>query len=200
MNMKIGCVLMASGDARRFGENKLNSTVNNKTLIELAFDSIPNNNAEKIVVVSQYDEVLDMALGCGYIAVKNAHPDFGISHTIKLGLSKCEDCDAVMFMVSDQPLLKKSTVCDMIDFFKENQSFIVSLSYNKKRGNPCIFPKEFFSELFNLSEDNGGSTIIRNHPERLLMFEASFSDELSDIDTKDDLLRLNKKAEIFGIN
>ena len=42
--LKIGCVVMAAGNAARFGENKLAATVNGKPLIEHALDAIPRES------------------------------------------------------------------------------------------------------------------------------------------------------------
>lgn len=193
MKLKIGCVLMAAGDAKRFGENKLNRKLNGKSLIDRALSCIPAQKLDITVVVSQYDEVLKKAEDLGFLGIKNYHPDYGISHTIKLGLEKTKHCDAVMFMVSDQPLLTKNSVEKMIDFYLENPQYIVSMGYNGTRGNPCIFPKNFYKEMEALNEDRGGSTIIRNNEDKLLIFEAQHSDELSDIDTKEDLDKLSNK-------
>lgn len=190
MSKRIGCVLMAAGNARRFGENKLSRKLNGVSLIDRALQCIPKEKLQKIVVVSQYDEVINKAKSMGFDALKNEHPDFGISHTIKLGLEKNDDCDAVMFLVSDQPLLKKESVSQMIDFYQKNCDCIVGMSYNNVRGNPCIFPKCYFNELRELTEDCGGNTVIRKHEDKLKLFSATHPDELSDIDTKEDLDKL----------
>lgn len=190
MELKIGCVLMAAGDAKRFGENKLNRKLGGKTLIDAAFDTIPSEKLHKVAVVSQYNEVLNKADVANFVGVKNKHPDFGISHTIKLGLDAVDYCDAVMFMVSDQPLLTKESVGKLIDCYISNPGYIVALGYNSTRGNPCIFPREFYPKLRELSEDHGGSSIIRLHEDRLIVLQANHPDELSDIDTQLDLQRL----------
>lgn len=192
MKQKIGCVVLASGDAKRFGENKLNRKLFGKSLIDHALQCIPKEKFSRVCVVTQYDEILKKANDCGFTGVKNKHPDYGISHSIELGLKETDFCDGVMFMVSDQPLLKKQSVEGLVDCFLENEDFIVSLSYDGVRGNPCIFPSSFYQMLYALSEDNGGSTIIRNHEDKVKFFEACQSDELSDIDTKNDLRRLEK--------
>ncbi|MBQ8057217.1 MAG: nucleotidyltransferase family protein [Ruminococcus sp.] len=190
MELKIGCVLMASGNAKRFGDNKLNKKLNGISLIDRALNAIPVDKLYKVAVVSQYSEVIDKAHRYGFTGIKNKHPDYGISHTIKLGLDATNDCDAVMFMVSDQPLLRKDSVSQMLDFYIKNSKFLVGMSYKGVRGNPCVFPKEFFDGLRKLTEDNGGNTIIRMHEDRLKLFEVDHPDELSDIDTKEDLEKL----------
>ncbi len=191
MSKKIGCVLMAAGNAKRFGENKLSRKLNGVSLIDRALQCIPKEKFHKVVVVSQYDEVMKKAENMGFDTTKNEHPDFGISHTIKLGLEKTFDCDAVMFMVSDQPLLKKESVSKMIDFYQNNCDCIVGMSYDCVRGNPCIFPKLYFDELKKLTEDRGGNTVIRKHEDKLKLFSTTHPDELSDIDTREDLEKLS---------
>ncbi len=192
MNKKIGCVVLASGDAKRFGDNKLNRRLFDKSLIDRALSVIPKDKFSFVCVVSQYDEILKKANDCGFESVKNEHSDYGISYSIKLGLEKADFCDGVMFMVSDQPLLKEQSVRGLVDCFLQNDEYIISLSYDGVRGNPCIFPRSFYPLLYALSEDNGGSTIIRNHKDKVIYFEATHPDELSDIDTKSDLERLEK--------
>ena len=122
MELKIGCVLMASGNAKRFGDNKLNKKLNGISLIDRALNAIPVDKLYKVAVVSQYSEVIDKAHRYGFTGIKNKHPDYGISHTIKLGLDATNDCDAVMFMVSDQPLLRKDSVSQMLDFYIKNSN------------------------------------------------------------------------------
>ena len=47
--MRIGCVVMAAGDARRFGENKLAIELGGKTLIRRALEAVP---AEEFAAVA----------------------------------------------------------------------------------------------------------------------------------------------------
>ncbi len=183
---------MAAGDARRFGENKLAAEFQGKPLIQRALEAVPSEKFEKIVVVTQYPEVEALAASFGFTAVKNPHPDWGISHTIRLGLEELGDCGAALFQVSDQPLLRRETVAAEVDFFLRHPDKLVGLSHDGVRGNPCIFPAAYFPELLALEEDHGGSTVIRRHEEDLLLFEAP-APELEDADTRQALREIEKK-------
>lgn len=55
--LKIGCVVMAAGNAARFGENKLAAMVNGKPLIEHALDAIPRESFSRVLVVTQHENV-----------------------------------------------------------------------------------------------------------------------------------------------
>ena len=170
----LGCVVMAAGNARRFGANKLAAEVDGKSLIRRTLE---------------YPEVAELAAAFGFGCVKNEHPDWGISHTISLGLQTLSHLDAVMFQVSDQPLLQKESVNAMLDYYRRHSDKIVGLSHNGVRGNPCIFPARFFPELIALREDHGGNTVIRRHEEDLLLYEVP-AKELFDVDTPEQLAKL----------
>ena len=193
--MRIGCVVMAAGDARRFGENKLAALFEGRPLILRALDAVPAEEFAAVAVVTQYPEVETLAERYGFIPVHNPHPDWGISHTIRLGLEALGDCDAAMFQVSDQPMLRRETVKAEVEFFRRHPDKLVGLGHNGVRGNPCIFPAAYFPELLELTEDHGGSSVIRRHEEELLLFEAP-ERELSDADTRQALRAMAEKYRL----
>ena len=182
MAQTLGCVVMAAGNARLFGDNKLAAGVRGRSLILRALEAVPGEEFETVAAVTQYPEVLALAERFHFSAVRHEHPDWGISHTIRLGLEALGDCGAALFQVSDQPLLRRKTVAAETAFFRRHPDRLVGLSHGGVRGNPCIFPARYFPELLALREDQGGSTVIRRHPEELLLFEAP-GEELEDVDT-----------------
>ena len=105
--MKIGCVLLAAGNARRFGSNKLQVQVDGESLIRRALETVPSGLVT--VVVSQYPEILSLAGEYGFEAVLNDQPDLGLSRSVRLGLERLTDCDGVLFLVADQPWLKRDS-------------------------------------------------------------------------------------------
>ncbi|MBQ0037038.1 MAG: nucleotidyltransferase family protein [Clostridiales bacterium] len=190
--LRIGCVVMAAGNASRFGANKLAAIVDGKTLIQRSLDAVPTEQFERVVVVTQYPEVAELAQSHGFSPVENQHPDWGISHTISLGLQELSDMDAILFQVSDQPLLSRQSVAGLVRYYRQHPHAIVALGHNGIRGNPCLFPSRFFPELLGLREDHGGNTVIRRHEEDLLLYEVS-AQQLTDVDTPGALEHLNQE-------
>lgn len=158
---RIGCVVMAAGSASRFGTNKLAAQIDGKTLLCRALEAVPPACFAQVVVVTQHSEAAEAARRFSFTPVENQHPDWGISHTISLGLDALQDCDAALFLVSDQPLLRQASVAELVDFYRRHPSHIVALGHNGVRGNPCLFPARFFPELRALREDHGGQ---HGHP------------------------------------
>lgn len=189
--LRLGCVVMAAGNARRFGENKLSAEVDGKTLARRALEAVPAGRFSAVAVVTQYPEIEALAGEFGFLAVKNQQPDWGISHTISLGLEAVGACDGVLFQVSDQPLLRQDSVAAVVDAYLRQPDKIAALAHNGVRGNPCLFPARFFPELLALREDHGGNTVIRAHGADLVLVEAA-ERELTDVDSKGALQELKK--------
>jgi len=192
MEKRIGCVVMAAGNAARFGENKLAAELRGRTFIGRALDAVPTEELAAVAVVTQYPAVEALARARGFAAVRNDRPELGLSRTVRLGTEALADCDAILYLVSDQPLLTRETVKRVLAQWREAPDCIAAASHGGKRGNPCIFPKEFFPELTALEGDRGGSAVICAHPERLALVEAE-KEELTDVDTKAALDELKEK-------
>ena len=186
---KLGCVVMAAGNARRYGDNKLAAQLRGRSLILRALEAVPTEAIDSAVVVTQYLEIMRLAGEFHFAAVYNEHPDYGISHTIELGLTGLRDCDGVMFLVSDQPLLRRKSVAALARLWKSHPESIAALSHGGVRGNPCVFPARFYPELLELTEDRGGNAVIRRHEEDLVLLEVD-ARELTDVDTPEALRSL----------
>ena len=178
--MKIGCVVLAAGNARRFGSNKLNAQVEGVSLIRRALDAVPGGLAT--VVVSQYPDILALAGEYGFDALLNDRPELGLSRSVRLGLAHLTDCDGVLFLVSDQPRLKRDSVEALAALWAQNPEKIAAMAHNGVRGNPCLFPARLFPELLALTGDLGGSAVIRHHEDDLILLETD-APELADVDT-----------------
>lgn len=183
---------MAAGNAERFGENKLAAIVDGKTLMEHALEAVPPDQLAAVCVVTQYDEAEALAKRFGFRCVRNAHPEWGLSYTVRLGTEALQnECRAIVYLVSDQPLLRRESVAALVGFYREHPDRIVGASHGGIRGNPCVFPEKYYPALCALTGDKGGSTIIREHEEDLLLYEIG-KRELTDVDTKEALRDLKK--------
>ena len=142
--LRIGCVVMAAGNGSRFGRNKLAAEVDGKTLLRRALEAVPANRLCRVAVVTQYPEAAEAARRFSFTPVENHHPDWGISHTISLGLDALGDCDAALFLVSDQPLLERASVEGLLDLYCRHPACIAALGHIGVRGNPCCSPPASF--------------------------------------------------------
>ena len=191
--LSAGCLLMAAGNASRFGENKLTARFDGQSLFSLALAAIPKELFARVTVVSQYPALLEEAARTGFDTILNDRPQDGVSRTIRLGTQAMADCAGILYMVADQPLLRAGTVRRVVDVWRAHPECIAAAAHNGNRGNPCLFPARFFPELCALEADRGGSSVIRRHEDALLLVEAG-ERELFDCDTKQALEILQGNA------
>ena len=135
-----------------------------------------------------------MAEEFGFPWLKNDHPDWGAAYTIRLGTEAMPQCDAILYLVADQPLLDAAAIAKILETWQENPNRIVAPAHDGRTGNPCIFPREFFPELCQLQGDVGGKCVIKAHLDRLLTVEVA-PDALFDCDTPEALAELRRTAE-----
>lgn len=189
--MKIGCVLLAAGSGRRFGGGKLLHNIEGETMIARAlrlYDAAPFA-ARVCVTRAEALEIQQFAYGCGFPVAINPDPDRGVGTSVAIAteaiLAKEPMLDGILYAVADQPFLTRESIYKLLVAFEAHPTQIASLCAGNRRGNPAIFPAEFYPELCALKEDTGGSAVIRKHPERVQLVEAFSARELEDIDIKE---------------
>lgn len=186
--LRIGCVVMASGDSVRFGGDKLLAPYLGKPLICHALRALPKGL--EAVVVTRQGEVFALAKAMGFECVLHQLPEQ--SDTIRLGMAYMVDADGCLFMVADQPLLRTGTIIRMMDAFREKPSAIVRARFAGRWGNPVLFPRALFAELSALEPGDTGGAVIKRHPDLLIPVEAESALELEDVDTPEQLRLLEE--------
>lgn len=182
---KISIILLAAGDSRRFGaENKLLHKIQGKTMFQHCLDKMLRLECRDISVVTQFDEIADIARSAGAKVLYNPHPQEGISSSVKIGLKANLSSDAWMFAVCDQPWLTLETLEALISCYFSSGKGIAALSSGGKIGNPCIFSSKYKDELLQLTGDVGGKHVIVKHRDDTAVYQLEDEKELEDIDYK----------------
>lgn len=205
-------ILLAAGNSRRFGSNKLLTEYDGKLLYQYTFDIVAevsqwltNNKVDySIYTVSQYKEILIQAEKNNYAAIENHKPEQGIAYSIKLGIESHSDFtqntaaltihkrEKYLFFVCDQPLLRSESVIDLISVYLDSNKSMGCLSYKNRMGNPCIFDDECIPDLLKLKGDKGGKKIILQNQSNTLIVQVDDEKELFDVDDIADFKKLHE--------
>ena len=192
--MKIGLVILAAGNAARFGSNKLLAELGGIPVIRRVLSAVPERLRENSVIVTQYEKIAGEAARFGIGSVFNSAPGEGINRSIRLGAERLSSCDALLFLVADQPFIRENTLLRLASEAENAPGLICCAASGGRRANPCLFPKEFFPELLSLKGDVGGSAVIRAHPDRIRLVEVP-EDELWDCDRPEDLEKMRTSGK-----
>ena len=140
-----------------------------------------------VIVVTQYPEILEEvqklpeASEVQVVFCKESH--MGASYTIKAGIAAMQkQATYLLFMVADQPelskesvrcLMKASGVLDTGSDCKteKDQPETLSLCCHGIPGNPCMFHESLIPELLQLTGDQGGRKVLKQHTCRYVEIE-----------------------------
>ena len=194
MNEKIGCVIMASGMARRFGSNKLLHDFLGEPVMNRILRTMSAAPLAAKVVVTRHPEIEALCHAQNIPVVLHDMPLQ--SDTVALGvqalLEMCPDMSGCMFAASDQPCLSVDSVTALCDAFQREPQQVWRMSWQGIAGNPVLFPQFTFDELLHLPPDTGGGAVIKKHPELVRTVEVQSEQELVDVDTPEILADLLK--------
>ena len=189
---KIGCVIMASGLARRFGSNKLLHDFLGEPVMNRILRTTAGAPLAARVVVTRHPEIRDLCEARQIPVVLHDLPEQ--SDTVRLGveylLEACPEMTGCMFAASDQPCLTVQSVANLCAAFEDAPEKIWRLSWQGTVGNPVLFPKSTFPELLNLPVGKGGGAVVKKHPDLVDTVEVADERELVDVDTPEILASL----------
>ena len=195
----VGCVIMASGRAVRFGSDKLLADFGGSPLIARALAVTASPALAARVVVTRSAEVARLAR-----ATTVLHSLPGRNDTVRLGLDallgECPGLRGCIFLPGDQPLLRRESLEAMVRGFraqKETERVILRLGWRAGSaepllGSPVLFGSGHFDALRALPEGKGGGVVIRQHPGCVRAVYAQSAEELEDADTVERLEALKR--------
>lgn len=203
----VGCVIMASGLARRFGSNKLLADFGSRPLLCRALEVTASPALAARVVVTRSAEVKTLCDAQAIPCLLHSLP--GRNDTVRLGLEALLTLQpglaGCIFLPGDQPLLRRETVEALVCAFvadtrtqKETERAIFRLAFQAENdpeplvGSPVLFGCGYFSALRTLPEGKGGSVLLRRYPERVCNVFTADRAELLDADTPEALRELKQ--------
>ncbi len=195
---RMGCVIMASGQGRRFGGNKLLAVFGGKPLIQWALDATEGIFARRIVV-TRHREVAELVRSRDADVLLHGLPDR--SDTVRLGLGAIsEEVEGCLFCPGDQPLLRQETVASLALNAVNESDGIWRPAWRDTEGAPVLFPRWSFPELLTLPQGQGGSFLLKKYPERIRRVPVRDKHELQDIDSREDMeFLLERQTQGFFI-
>jgi len=183
----MGCVIMASGEGRRFGSNKLMADFRGQPLICRSLDATEGLFARR-VVVTRHPEIAALCEARQVECILHEQPFR--SDTIRLGLEAMPTMDGCLFCPGDQPLLTRETVAALLLSAHHAPETIWRTACEDTPGAPVWFPAWAFDPLRTLPQGKGGGYLIRQHPDRVRLVPVLFPQELQDADTPEQLASL----------
>ncbi len=174
--------MLAAGLSTRF-PGKLFKEVGGRPVLFRVIDAFKTAAIDKIVVVA--NRVNASFLPVDVEIVINDRPEQGMIHSVKMGLSRLIDADAVVVSPGDHPLITSRDIDLLVANRREGKDLVV-LIHGGRMGHPILIGRPLFPEVMLLSNEAGGlKSLLEMHP--LTKVESPNPGILVDIDTTADL-------------
>lgn len=181
-------LLLAAGQSRRFGSNKLlHPITGNSPMLLVAAKKLVNVLPESITVINQelipYKVQLEQL---GMRVVLNEHANRGMGSSIASGVRASQDATGWLIALADMPYINIETITLLANKL-ESGADIVAPVLNQKRGHPVGFSQLYMDELLALNDDVGARDIIANHHSQIELISTDDTGVIMDIDQACDI-------------
>lgn len=116
-------------------------------------------------------------------------PGLGMGYSIAAGVAARPDVPGWLVLPGDMPLVTPATLVAVSA--RLNQHPVVFAQYRGRRGHPVGFSGELFSDLVQLTGDEGARRVMARYPS--IGLEVDDPGVLIDVDTEDDLAALRAR-------
>ena len=187
MSGNFGAIILAAGEASRFGAPKQLLQIDGIPLIDRACQVAADAGCGPILRVlgAHADEIL--ARPCPLGVMTEVYPDWrrGMGCSLAAGtralLAACPDPAGIFILLPDQPLVTADLLAEMRHQLAGPAISAVICGHHTVQGPPALFRPSRFAELLALTGDRGAKSIATRHPEQLATVQ--FPGVAQDIDT-----------------
>jgi len=197
----VSAIVLAAGGGSRFGGGKLLAGLGGRPLIESVLDNLLDAPVDEVIVVAGADakRMREVCERYGVRTVDNEEWELGQSTSVLAGLRACgAETQAAVVLLGDQPLVGAGAVDRLVAAFAEGAKVAVA-TYGGKRRNPVLFSREVWPLLeAELAGDEGARSVLKRHPELVAEVPCEGVGDPTDVDTREDLRRLEEMRGAVG--
>lgn len=186
--MKLGCVVLAAGQGRRFGDNKLLQMLAGRPVLGHVLSALPRERFEQVVVVASSQGVETLCGERGFFCLR--YPGGPQSESIRRGIAAMEGMDGCLFVMGDQPLCTGESMENIVDAFLTHPEAVIRLAWGETPCSPVLFPQKYFQKLQSLTGEQGGMAALKGLDVPIILVQANEETELWDVDTRAELEKI----------
>ncbi len=192
----IWAVILAAGESRRMGTQKLLLPFGDATVVEAVVRTALTSGIDRAVAVLGADRVAVQAKlepsGVDF-AVNERFAD-GMLSSIQTGFRALPpEAEAAVIMLGDQPFLPPPVVDAVVRGYRESLKGIVIPVFRTRRGHPVLVDLKYRDEVLALDPADGLRRLMRTHAEDIAEVEVDDANILRDLDTPEDYAATKNK-------
>lgn len=166
---KLGCIVLAAGEASRMGEVKQLLRWRDKTLLQHAIAHARGVSNLVVVVSGAHTEAIRAEITESDQLRMVHNPDWaaGMGSSIACGVRFIQTLhphlSGLLILLADQPLVSDTALEKMTEQWAIEKPGYVAAFYGGRRGVPALFSRALFSELAALRGMGGAKQLMEYH-------------------------------------
>ncbi len=188
----ICAIVLAAGQSRRMGIQKLLLPFGGKTVIAHIIDQLAASSVDEVYIVvgCQGKQVSEGLSGRPVSIVNNSNYKSGMLSSVRCGLNAISrQCETILVALGDQPSITTKLIDQLLQNFASNEKQILVPLYDGRRGHPIIFSAVYRDEILTHYNDIGLRGLLHAHKEDIFELPVKTSGVLSDMDYPQDYQR-----------
>jgi molybdenum cofactor cytidylyltransferase len=193
---RVAAIVLAAGRASRMGSNKLLAELDGVPIVRRTVTAALASRARPVVVVTGHEAaaVREALAGLDVAFAHNPAYAEGMSTSLRAGLAAAGPVDAALVCLGDMPRLAARHLDAVIAAYRGTEprpeawpearaETIVVPTYDRKRGNPVLWPRRYFAEIAQLTGDVGARALVDRYADHVLFLPIDDPAILVDVDT-----------------
>lgn len=195
---RVTAVVLAAGESRRMGRNKLLLPWGEMTVLGRTLDNAQASAAHDVMVVTGHDrdkvETIvirpgRMPLGeaaattAGVQVTHNFDYANGMLTSVQAAVRALSPAtEAILVVLGDQPMIEPAIYDRLLAAYAASPAGFVAPTYGDRRGNPVLIDRRHFAELLALPPDAAPRALLARHPDDVLTVAVDSEAVLHDLD------------------
>ena len=184
-------IILAAGDSTRMGKPKaLLPDPDGRPFVTRLARTFSAAGVDRIVIVTgELHEAIATAVAADPPDVttqcaRNPDPSRGQLSSLWVGLAAAgTTADAILMIPVDIPLVRESTIREVVDMWRRTQAPIVRPAVGTRHGHPVLFDRSTFDALRHAPLTEGARVVVHAHASRVVNVPVDDESCLVDVDT-----------------
>lgn len=187
---RIGAVVLAAGNARRFGSLKQLVVIGGEPIVRRTVRQVLTADFNPVVVVvgAQAARVSECLQALNVRLAVSQDWKRGLGHSIASGVKALMEAtgtlDAMLIMLADQPRVTTGDLERMRRAYAVSPDSVLASEHEGLTGPPCIFPLRLADELLALQGASGARDLLKRQRSEVIGFPLPAA--FVDVDTRED--------------
>ncbi|MEO0369233.1 MAG: nucleotidyltransferase family protein [Pseudomonadota bacterium] len=188
MTKNVGIILLAAGQSKRFGSQKLLHVTDGEQTLLAQSHHIYAELGLPIVVVTDAMQMglVDYCEAQPWQSINIDNASAGMSESLKAGITYFNDMDGWLIALGDMPNVQSATAAALLKLATRDKIIVpwqrTETGADRRQGNPVVIGADFRRELLSLKGDRGAKPILARYESRITWLETNDAGIYFDID------------------